>query len=77
MAKQRKKKKQDRSDIECKLGRAVHLAGHLELLTGTSGDALDAVAHDEILAHNSAVKNLNTAREKIVEINNELSALDK
>ncbi len=71
------KKKVDRSNIERRLGQAVHQAGKMELLSAAASKALDAVARKELIAHNQAIENLGTARAKIVEINNELSALDK
>ncbi len=77
MAKQKKKKKQDRSDVECRLGKAVHRAGKMELLSAAAAKALNAVARQELIAHNHAIEQLDAARTKVVEINNELSLLDK
>ena len=73
----KKKKKSDRSEIEQRLGKAVHQAGKMELLSVAASKALDAVARQELIAHNHAIEQLDAARAKIVEINNELSALDK
>ncbi len=73
----KKKSKEQRLSIEQRLGKAVHQAGKMEVLSATASKALDAVARKELIAHNYAIEQLNAARAKIVEINNELSALDK
>lgn len=72
-----KKKKKDRSDVERRLGKAVHESGKEELLFAAASKALNAVAQKELVAYDTAEKKLQEARAKIVEINNELSALDK
>jgi hypothetical protein len=71
------KKKKDRGAIERRLGKAVHKAGKEELSFAKASKALSAVAQKELVAYDAAEKKLQEARAKIVEINNELSALDK
>lgn len=77
MSKAKKKKDEDRSKIEQKLGRATHEAGKAELLLNKTAQALDAVAKKELADYNEAQNNLQACQAKIVEINEQLIALDK
>ncbi len=71
-----KKKSSDRDGVERNLGRATHAAGNAEMLVSIAGKALNAIAEKELAAFEQAQKNLNACRAKIVEINEQLTALD-